>query len=199
NLWRTDGTSDGTIKLVEDNEDYHEYINNFTCYNSNVLFTKGISWSNTLNITNGEPNGLTSVDITLDDNYIFGAYEGISSLFVNQNKLYLTIYNRKNGEELYIADPEFLLSTEEINEGLNKDDSNVLIYPNPTSSEINVVSNDQSKIKQIQLYDLTGKLMEIGIYNANEVKLNLQKYSSGIYLLKVQTEKSTTTKKVIIK
>lgn len=192
-IWKTDGTSEGTTQV----SNFGVNTENCACFSDKLLYTENNSYSNIIYVSNGHD----VFQLTVDFNYDFQTnnYEGIRSLFANQNKLYLTIITYKYGHELYVASPDFLLTTEEINEGLTKDNSNVLIYPNPTSSEINVVSNDQSQIKQIQLYDLTGKLMEIGIYNSEEVKLNLNKYNSGIYLLKVQTEKNTTTKKVILK
>lgn len=198
-LWRTNGSSEGTMKLAENGEEFHEIISNVTCFNSHVLFSNGNHWSNFLNITDGEFNNLYMAEIIVNDGYEFGEYEGISKLFSHQNKLYIEISTNKHGDELYVASPEFLLNSEEIESGLTNNKSKILIYPNPTSAEINVVSNDESKIQQIQLYDLTGKLMELGMYNSNEVKLNLSKYNAGIYLIKVKTEKNTETKKVIVK
>lgn len=203
-LWRTDGTNNGTIKLREIPNTY-SHIDDSVCHKDNFYYSPlsytdlgdgHIDVKGTLEVTNGQANQHQEVLLNRIDN---DPIREINNLFSDGNLLYMTISENIHGNELYVSNPDFVLTTEEINEGLTKDNSNVLIYPNPTSSEINVVSNDQSQIKQIQLYDLTGKLMEIGIYNAEEVKLNLNKYNSGIYLLKVQTEKNTITKKVILK
>lgn len=203
-LWRTNVENNGTLNLIDVQLGY-EKVSNLTCHKDNLYFSYlnyheigegNYEYEGVLNVTNGNPNEIHSIQLNRIDN---DPISEITNIHSDGNLLYMTMTERTHGNELYVANPDFVLSTEEINEGLTKDNSKVLIYPNPTSSEINVVSNDQSKIKQIQLYDLTGKLMEIGLYNSNEVKINLEKYNSGIYLLKVQTEKNTTTKKVIVR
>ena len=203
-LWRTNVENNGTLNLIDVQLGY-EKVSNLTCHKDNLYFSYmnyheigegNYEYEGVLNVTNGNPNEIHSIQLNRIDN---DPISEITNIHSDGNLLYMTMTERIHGNELYVANPDFVLSTEEINEGLTKDNSKVLIYPNPTSSEINVVSNDQSKIKQIQLYDLTGKLMEIGLYNSNEVKINLEKYNSGIYLLKVQTEKNTTTKKVIVR
>ena len=200
-LWRTNGENGGTVKLRSIGDDY-ENISDIVCHKNNLYYslytysTEISDYIGTLEVTNGIYNQHQEITIDrVDDEPI----NQINELYSDGNLLYLTISEGIHGVEPYVANPDIVLSTEEINEGLANNNQNVLIYPNPTSSEINVISNDQSKIKQIQIYDLTGKLIEIGIYNSNEVKINLGKYNSGIYLLKVNTEKNTTTKKVVVK
>ncbi|MBA5629667.1 T9SS type A sorting domain-containing protein [Moheibacter lacus] len=193
NLWVSNGTSNGTIQLSQNIVN----IDKTTCYNNNLVFLDSEEYyAYELKVTNGQQINSVLVDFNYSE---LGQNEGIDGVYANENLLFLTIKTKKHGNELYVSNPDFVLSTEEINEGLANNNQNVLIYPNPTSSEINVVSNDQSKIKQIQIYDLTGKLIEIGVYNSNEVKLNVGIYNSGIYLLKVNTEKNSTTKKVVVK
>ena len=72
------------------------------------------------------------------------------------------------------------------------------VYPNPTSSIINVVfRNYDGNTKQIKLFDGFGKLIYEGA-TANSMKLDLSNFPNGIYLLEVIDGDMRTSKKVII-
>lgn len=199
NLWAMNSQSQ--FKLIKPSTDM-EMLDNLECYNNQLLlFSKSYGLENypynysELMVAKGfqEPN-VVNVNVNSDLKDL-----RIADIFVdNQNKLFLSMGDYNRLPELYISNSKITMNTSDIFVNSATKDS-FKIYPNPTSSEINVVSTDQSKIQQIQLYDLTGKLMEIGMYNSNEVKLNLSKYNAGIYLVKVKTEKSTSTQKVIVK
>jgi uncharacterized repeat protein (TIGR01451 family) len=79
-------------------------------------------------------------------------------------------------------------------ESINKSD--IHVYPNPTKGDVNVESD--SKIKSVEVYDAQGRIIQkqIGI-NAEKTKISLHTVSSGIYYLKVITEKDSFMKKVI--
>lgn len=199
-LWRTDGTLNGTIQLKE--LDIDMKFEKIVCHKDNLYFSS-VNYNDYIpdaefifGITNGQPNEVHQIKLNGFENT---KYKKIHDLHSDGDILYLSIQDLIHGQELYVSNADFTLNTEEINENFTKESSNVLIYPNPTSSEITIVSNDHSNIQQIQLYDLTGKLLEVGIYNSNEVKLNIKKYSSGTYFIKVNTNKNTVTKKVIVK
>lgn len=202
-LWRTSGEMWGTVKLKEVTG--FNQILDAECHKNNMYYSMFYydesipeypEYSSALEITTGMPNQNQEITINRIDNQ---PIHNIRELYSDGELLYLAISENTHGLETYVANPNIILSTDEINEGLTNNSQIVLIYPNPTSSEINVVSNDNSKIQQIQLFDLTGKLVEIGVFNSLEAKLDMSKYNSGIYLLKVKTEKNTTTKKVVVK
>ncbi|MES2575560.1 MAG: T9SS type A sorting domain-containing protein [Bacteroidota bacterium] len=68
----------------------------------------------------------------------------------------------------------------------------VSVSPNPTSGIVTVNSN--TEVKAITVFDVTGK--QVSTSKTNTVDLSNQ--SSGVYLLKVQTENGSTTKKVVV-
>lgn len=70
----------------------------------------------------------------------------------------------------------------------------VSVYPNPTTDFVSINLNNQ--IANITLMEMSGKLIE-SQKNANSiVKFNLAGLASGIYLIKVQTEKESVVYKV---
>ncbi|WP_374725233.1 T9SS type A sorting domain-containing protein [Flavobacterium arsenatis] len=57
-------------------------------------------------------------------------------------------------------------------------------------------------IKQIGIYDLTGKLIYTQNYfedKTEEIQLNVEKLSTGMYLLQLQTDENVLVKKLIKK
>ena len=71
------------------------------------------------------------------------------------------------------------------------------IYPNPAKHVVNVIGKN---IQQISIIDFTGRtLIQQNFNNANNLKLNIENLSKGIYLLKVEDVKGNMqTKKLIV-
>jgi len=75
---------------------------------------------------------------------------------------------------------------------------NFSIYPNP-SGEFIIIDAGQQKIKKIQIYDLSGKILsEILLDNAsNQFKYDLTKLENGTYFIKITTKDNIATKKIV--
>ncbi|MGC4040150.1 MAG: leucine-rich repeat domain-containing protein [Flavobacterium sp.] len=74
-------------------------------------------------------------------------------------------------------------------------DNSVKIYPNPTTSIINIQS--EFNIESIQLYDMQGRVLETVLEAANTSKLDISGKSNGIYFLKIKTEKGSKVEKIV--
>lgn len=77
--------------------------------------------------------------------------------------------------------------------------SDITIFPNPSSTEINFSVNGSTTIKSVELYDVTGRMVK------QIVGLNTQKYtvqreglSTGLYITKIQLNKGSISKKIIL-
>lgn len=71
------------------------------------------------------------------------------------------------------------------------------VYPNPSTGVFNVTSDQ--KIKTIYVYDVTGKLIQTFNGAGNKSEINLSTFGKGAYILRIQTDQSVSTKKVIVK
>lgn len=67
-----------------------------------------------------------------------------------------------------------------------------LVYPNPVENILTVESKQQ--IKNIEVYNLYGQML---ISNAGKNSIDLSTIATGIYLVKIQSELATITKKVV--
>ena len=72
-------------------------------------------------------------------------------------------------------------------------ESDIKIYPNPTTNIINI--DTQYAIDKIEVYNIIGKLVLTSI----EKSINLRQLDSGVYLLKVASERGNIIKRIIKK
>ncbi|WP_347173083.1 T9SS type A sorting domain-containing protein [Polaribacter uvawellassae] len=77
---------------------------------------------------------------------------------------------------------------------INNNNTVIKVYPNPTNNifTIDLINNS---IKKIELYSINGQLLNTYFKN----KINLENFISGLYLLKVFTEKGTIINSKILK
>jgi hypothetical protein len=76
-------------------------------------------------------------------------------------------------------------------------DNSVRIYPNPASTVMMVKTG--TLIKSVQLYDVQGRLLQAYLGNdyENSAAIDISSRASGIYFLKVLTEKGAKVEKVV--
>ena len=76
--------------------------------------------------------------------------------------------------------------------GIESNNSELSIYPNPTNSELNISVPNNSIIR---LFDLTGKL--INSSNSQFTNWNISNLENGIYILSIETDGVTSTHKIV--
>jgi hypothetical protein len=76
--------------------------------------------------------------------------------------------------------------------GLDKLESTVNVYPNPSQQFIKISSTDE--VKNIELFDLNGR--QILSTKETEIDLGSLSITSGIYILKIQTAKGMVSEKI---
>lgn len=78
----------------------------------------------------------------------------------------------------------------------NMNNQNLELFPNPSSDFMNI--KFEEKIQSIDLYNMTGELLNSRVVDSKECKLDVSKYKKGIYLLMINTKEIIITRKVII-
>ncbi len=73
----------------------------------------------------------------------------------------------------------------------------VLIYPNPSDGIFTIEMNDD-RLKQVVIYDISGKPVFKKSFHQNTEIVNLVGYSKGIYLMKVTTDNDIRFQKIVI-
>ncbi len=79
--------------------------------------------------------------------------------------------------------------------GINKN-IDVDIYPNPTKDKVNIINNTNQKLN-LNLYDIAGKLILSIESIDNNIVIDLQNYSDGVYILRISNDKSYYFERII--
>lgn len=75
--------------------------------------------------------------------------------------------------------------------------SNLKIYPNPTSGILFIENAASTNVStNVKVIDLTGKIVLTINVNSNLISLDLSTLSNGMYFIHIQTDKTTTIKKI---
>ena len=70
------------------------------------------------------------------------------------------------------------------------------LYPNPTNSSV-TLELDNLNVTKVSLFDLHGRTIQNVNVNSNKTLLDLSGLTSGIYLIKIETESGTAFQKII--
>ena len=68
----------------------------------------------------------------------------------------------------------------------------ITIYPNPTTGLLVIETNN---LQEVKIYNIRGQLLKITDKN----QIDLSQYAKGIYLVKINTNKGTAVRKIILK
>ena len=82
-----------------------------------------------------------------------------------------------------------------IDENINN--SNVSIFPNPANDLVTFIA-ESSTIAEVQIFDLTGKMIYSNFSSSSRLEVNTSNYASGTYIVKVITENESATRRLIV-
>ncbi|AEW86431.1 T9SS C-terminal target domain-containing protein [Flavobacterium columnare NBRC 100251 = ATCC 23463] len=74
---------------------------------------------------------------------------------------------------------------------------NLTIYPNPASSGRIYITSRSTSSKEIEIYDVLGKLVLQTLLTAKE--LNITSLNEGVYIIKIKEGEQRITRKLIVK
>ena len=78
---------------------------------------------------------------------------------------------------------------------------NIAIYPNPASSNLNIVLSSQVRINSISILDIQGRLIKeiTAIDSANRAQVNISNLATGAYFISIKSDNSKIVKRFIKK
>lgn len=68
---------------------------------------------------------------------------------------------------------------------VSRSEDDVTVYPNPARESINVVFDENLGVKQVAVYNLIGKMVNVYRVTATSAKIDLSDVPSGIYFLRL--------------
>lgn len=103
--------------------------------------------------------------------------------------------NTRNALTPDLGSFEFTAAVLAVNEAAKKNTVNV--YPNPVVDYLYI--NNDSRIKDIEVYNVSGQRILSETINAEKGSVDLRRAAAGVYILKVNTEKGSQSLKIIKK
>src|SRR5690554_803315 len=71
------------------------------------------------------------------------------------------------------------------------------VYPNPTENIVTISWSGANRVKGVQLYDAQGRIIQNQIvYDEEGIELDLTRYQTGVYIVRLETENGVYSKKV---
>ena len=78
-------------------------------------------------------------------------------------------------------------------------DNDIRVFPNPTSSVINISVSQSAAYKAVQLFDEMGKLIDEKAVSANTITFDKNNLASGLYLVRILKQDATSVvRKVVV-
>jgi len=74
---------------------------------------------------------------------------------------------------------------------LVKGDPDVKVYPNPTQSIVVIEFNGSIENHEFVLFDISGRKLHRGKIGSSETRLNFENRATGIYLLRLMSDKNS--------
>jgi ligand-binding sensor domain-containing protein len=189
NIWI--GTLQELLKFDDHRINISSILLNMTSYNGSKATTNIISnvkWNiiteqSWLTISPSSGSNNATVTVTASANNTDSIRMGILLVFSNKETPDTIIVNQ-DASITYVSNITL---------------SNIIIYPIPVNKRFFISSSGQSYIKNLALYSLDGVQIYNSTINRNITEVNMCKYPSGLYLMKVATSDNKIVINKIIK
>ena len=109
--------------------------------------------------------------------------------------VYLIRITDINACAFYYSDPNYFTYVVTGLSNLAKEVNRIEIFPNPGNGKFNLNLNGISGNFNVEVHSLNGQLL---FADKNNLQIDLSEFSNGIYFIKVNTEKGSVNKKVVI-
>jgi Secretion system C-terminal sorting domain/FG-GAP-like repeat len=111
--------------------------------------------------------------------------------------------NDDSKPEIIVGNPQgglFLYRNNSLSVGIDnlKAFKELKVYPNPSSTFVNIQTSDLESIDQIKILDINAKLLSEVEFNSRTIQLDLSAYSNGIYFIQAKTKNTIYTSKISI-
>ena len=193
-LWKSDGTKEGTqlVKDITPGADASG-LNNLTSFGGKLYFTKsGALWS-----SDGTADGTMPVDDAgINDVYVY-------NIVAANGQLFLSGSTQQYGIELYagkVNETGKFVASKTASEDATKTSLsfNAILYPSPVVSNAMLQITGNTKNVSVSITDMSGKkLWQSNNINGTLIKLPIEKYTSGTYLVTVTNGIESKTIKLV--
>jgi len=123
-------------------------------------------------------------------NIVVGA--GVTTVGNQTYSVTVTADNGCTGEDAVVVEYSMCVG---INE--SAENSSISLFPNPATDVVTFTTVGTS-LQEVNIYDLTGKMIYSNISNNDRLDVNTSAFASGTYIVKVVTESESVTRRLIV-
>ncbi|MBR4787457.1 MAG: fibronectin type III domain-containing protein [Bacteroidales bacterium] len=98
--------------------------------------------------------------------------------------------------ESEFSDAVFFQTLAEDTVGIEEYGMAVSLYPNPTTGHL-TIQDSQEPIHRILIYDIYGNILYINNVNDNQVEMDVSRLATGMYMIRIETEKGTIVRRFV--
>jgi len=162
----------------------------------NLLASLDLTQNSLLQVVSLTINQLAFLDVRSGNNI---ALTNFSSEY-NPDLICIFVDDSVYSEENWFRDPNStFVETQAQCDTLGIDEvilsKNLQLYPNPITDQLFINGTNTLNIQSLQLYDVLGKQVLQELHNFE--KIDVSSLKSGVYLVKIETDKGVITKKVV--
>jgi len=73
------------------------------------------------------------------------------------------------------------------------------VYPNPSTGELILYSNETFELLTATIFDVSGKLIQTKVFNDFGLakSINIEEYSTGLYFIKIKANNFSAVKRIL--
>lgn len=168
---------------------------NIVFFGGNNLTPSGGTYPNITLIMRLKPNGTEDYSFNNNSYYYIGQNTGyiLDGKVINDNTYLLFVKARytlgSNTVGISQVIRSLVLSTSDIENSEKK----LSVYPNPVQDVLKVLLNKDEKLRAIEIFDMTGKLIK----KSTVLENNVADFTTGSYLIMIKTDKKNYQTKFI--
>lgn len=192
-LWKSNGTSEGTKRILTTPDIGSSYVANFTTVHNELFFTiNGGLW---------QSDGTNAGTHIVDDVNLLNVTQ-LSNLTAFDNKLAFTALGPSADYELYVGDAgsEMFATNKSDAPAIksNMPEFSASVYPNPANTKATLEFTGDVKKVSVVITDALGRIVWQSVYN-NQLSVNLpvEKLKAGTYIITVKTNTESKTVKLV--
>jgi len=175
---------------METGEDFWLRYNDGSGWQTVATWASGSDFSNNTFYTATVPLSASAYNLTSNGRFRFQC-----DASANADRVYIdevTIVGNNGSNRLASNSP----SMEPLRSEPSTDvDTDITVYPNPTLHRLTVEAEET--LTQLQVTSMTGQVLMTTKTSTNSTTVDVSQLPSGVYMLSVQTEEETTTKKFV--
>ena len=135
-----------------------------------------------------------TVDVILNGQWDLNSNNSDINLISSNSIETIIQFTLRDGLSLELVLNKSSLSVDDFEANINE----IKIYPNPSQNTINIQS--EIEINEIELFSILGKKILLSKINRKEnyIKLDLSVLLGGFYIIKIETDRGVTSKRIIV-